>query len=37
LIKQRHDHAQDSGDIVAERPESVRSGRTIHELVEPTV
>jgi len=32
LIKRADDHARRGSDIAAERPESVRSGRTIEEL-----
>jgi hypothetical protein len=32
LVKARDDHARPGSDIVAERPQSVRSGRTWQEL-----
>jgi DNA ligase D-like protein (predicted 3'-phosphoesterase) len=34
LIKRRDEHARPGSDIVAERPESVHSGRTLEELPE---
>jgi DNA ligase D-like protein (predicted 3'-phosphoesterase) len=34
LVKARDEHARPGSDIVAERPESVRSGRTWEELAE---
>jgi DNA ligase D-like protein (predicted 3'-phosphoesterase) len=34
LIKRRDDHARSGSDIVAERPESVASGRTLAEIIE---
>jgi DNA ligase D-like protein (predicted 3'-phosphoesterase) len=34
LIKRRDEHAQPGSDIVAERPESVHSGLTLHALLE---
>lgn len=34
LVKQRDDRADESIDLVATRPESVRSGRAVHELLE---
>jgi hypothetical protein len=33
LIKRRDEHARPGSDIVAERPESVVSGRTLDELL----
>jgi len=33
LIKRRDDHARADSDIVAEEPESVKSGVTLHELL----
>ncbi len=33
LIKRRDDHARPGSDIVAERPESVASGRTLPQLL----
>jgi len=35
LIKRKDDDARPGSDIVAERPESVVSGRTLSELIEP--
>jgi DNA ligase D-like protein (predicted 3'-phosphoesterase) len=34
LIKRRDDHARRGSDIAAERPESVKSGRTLDEVLE---
>ena len=36
LIKRRDDEARPGSDVVAERPESVVSGRTLAELIGPT-
>jgi DNA ligase D-like protein (predicted 3'-phosphoesterase) len=36
LIKRRDSQARPGSDIVTERPESVRSGRTLDEIVEPS-
>ena len=33
LIKRRDEHARPGSDIVAERPESVASGRTLEQLL----
>ncbi len=33
LLKRRDEHARDGYDVVAERPESVKSGRTLDELL----
>jgi DNA ligase D-like protein (predicted 3'-phosphoesterase) len=35
LIKRRDEHARSGSDIVAERPESVQSGLTLGELLDP--
>lgn len=34
MVKRRDEHARPGSDIAAERPESVRSGRTLAELLE---
>ena len=34
LIKRRDEHARPGSDVVAERPESVASGRTLLELLD---
>ena len=33
LIKRRDDHARPGSDVVSERPESVRSGRTLDDTL----
>jgi len=35
LLKRRDEHARPGSDIVAERPESVQSGRSLEELLDP--